>query len=160
MKFSRKRRTCCLACSGPCRAILRPLRPRSLYRSSCVSNERFRFHWISGPFVAGEPSDTLRNTLHLGCCLWRHSGCARCVFLFLSLVLDERFEASALHLQIWRILWLETNSMTSLCSTCTGVSANSVVSAVAGCLVFFRLQWVLFPVEKSFVRFAWAESPT
>ena len=79
--------------------------------------------------------------------------------MLLSLVLDERFEASALHLQIWRILWLETKSMTSLCSTCTGVSANSVVSAVAGCLVFFRLQWVLFPVEKSFVRFAWAESP-
>ena len=54
----------------------------------------------------------------------------------------------------------DKKSMTSLCSTCTGVSANSVVSAVAGCLVFFRLQWVLFPVEKSFVRFAWAESPT
>ena len=74
----------------------------------------------------------MRNTLHLGCCLWRRSGCARCVFLLLSLVLDERFEASALCLQIWRILWLKTKKMTSLCSTCTGVSANSVVSAVAG----------------------------
>ena len=97
-------------------------------------------------------SDNLGNTLHLGCCLWRRFDCARCVFLPL------RFQASASHLQNWRILWLET-SMTSLCSTCTGDSANSVVSAVAGCLVFFRLQWVIFAGVKSFVRFAWAESP-
>ena len=39
-------------------------------------------------------SDILRNTLHLGCCQWWRSGCARSVFSPLSLVLDERFRIS------------------------------------------------------------------
>ena len=77
--------------------------------------------------------------------------------MLLSLVLDERFEASALHLQIWRIVWLE-KSMTLLCSTCTGVSANSVVSAVAGLSCVLSAPVGPFPRREDFCA-VWAESP-
>lgn len=100
-------------------------------------------------------SNILRKTLHLGCCQWWLSGCARSVFSPLSLVLDECFRISVCICKSGESLDL-TKIMTSLCSVWASVSGHSIVSAVAGCLVFLRSQWVLFAVDKSFVRLVWA----